>query len=227
MSDTLEDLRTLIPQLGPAAERRALGERLTGLTSALRDSAAEFERLDALLDLAVWTKFPAKELLEELEDAADLLASSLESAQTPSELRTAQDQHGAFQRAMTRMVAQTTAHWKTIVNRDYRPLISFGELLARVDSLADLGGRMQACGQDAIDSLPQSRPQDLRLTVARLSKLAATLQAERAEKLSAVPGVGEFLSAIGAQNATLAVVTKDVLDWLAKNGGLERFRVST
>jgi hypothetical protein len=227
MTDTLEDLRALIPQLGPAAERRSLGERLTSLTSALRDAPAEFDRLDALLDLVAWTKFPARELLEELEDAADELATSLQSAQAPGELRTAQDRHGAFQRAMGRVVAQVGLHWKTVVNRDYRPLINFGELLSRVDSLADLGARMQACGHEAIDSTSLTRPQDLRLKVARLEKLAAALQAERSEKLGAVPGVGEFLSAIGAQNATLAVVTKEVLDWLAQNGGLERFRVST
>ena len=227
MSDTLEDLRSLIPQLGPATERRALGERLTSLTTALRDAPAEFERLDALLDLAAWTNFSGRELLEELEDTAAALAADLQSAQTPSELRTAQDRHAAFQRAMTRMNPQISAHWRTIVTRDYRPLISFGELLARVDSLADLGQRMQACGDEAVESLSTARPQDLRQTVARLKALADELQTEREEKLEAVPGVGEFLSAIGAQTATLAVVTKDVLDWLAANGGLERFRVST
>lgn len=227
MTDMLEDLRALIPELGPAAERRTLGERLTSLTSTLRDAPAEFERLDALLDLAAWTNFPGRELLEELEDAAAALASGLRSAQTPNELRTAQDLHGAFQRAMTRMVAQVTLHWRTIVARDFKPLIGFGELLARVDTLADLGERMQACGRDAMESLSPSRPQDLRKSVARLKAEADELQAERTEKLGAVPGVGEFLSAIGAQNATLAVVTKDVLAWLADNGGLERFRVST
>jgi len=227
MTDTLDDLRALIPQLGPATERRALGERLSTLTALLRDAPAEFERLDAMLDLAAWTKFPGRELLEELEDAAAALASGLRSAQTPNELRTAQDQYGAFQRAMSRMVAQVALHWRTIVTRDYKPLIGFGELLSRVDALADLGERMQACGRDAMDSLGPARPQDLRSTVTRLSALADGLQAERAEKLGTVPGVGEFLSAIGAQNATLAVVTKDVLDWLADNGGLDRFRVST
>jgi hypothetical protein len=227
MTDTLEDLRALIPQLGPATERRALGERLTSLTIALREAPAEFERLDALLDLAAWTNFPGRELLEELEDAAADLASSLCSAQTPDELRTAQDRHGAFQRAMSRVAPQISAHWRGIVTRDYGPLIGFGELLARVDSLVDLGKRMQSCGQEAVDSANSSRPQDLRIAVARLNGLADALQSEREEKLEAVPGVGEFLSAIGAQNATLAVVTKDVLDWLTANGGLERFRVST
>ncbi len=227
MTDTLEDLRALIPQLGPATERRALGERLTSLTTALRDASAEFERLDALLDLAAWTNFPGRELLEELEDAAAALASDLRSAQTPSELRTAQDQYGAFQRAMGRMGPQISSHWRAIVTRDYKPLIGFGELLTHVDSLADLGERMQACGHEALESLSPSRPQDLRQRVARLKGLADELQAERNEKLEAVPGVGAFLSAIGAQNATLAVVTKDVLDWLADNGGLERFRVTT
>ena len=78
-----------------------------------------------------------------------------------------------------------------------------------------------------MESLGPARPQDLRTTVTRLRARAEGLQAERAEKLGAVPGVGAFLSAIGAQNATLADVSKDVLDWLAENGGLERFRVST
>jgi len=227
MTDTLEDLRALIPQLGPATERRALGERLTSLSATLREAPAEFERLDAVLDLAVLMEFPGGELLEELEDAAAALASGLRSAQTPDQLRTAQDLYGAFQKAMTRMVAQLASHWRIIVVRDFKPLIGFGELLARVDSLADLGERMQACGRDAMESVGPARPQDLRTTVTRLRVRAEGLQAERAEKLGAVPGVGAFLSAIGAQNATLADVSKDVLDWLAKNGGLERFRVST
>lgn len=226
-SDTLEELRALIPELGPAVERRALGERLTQLAIALREAKNEFARLDALLDLAAWVELPNGELLEELEDAASSLATALRTAQTPSDLRTAQDLHDAFVKAMGRLTGQVSRHWQTVVNRDYRPMISFGALLTKVDNLVDLGERMQRCGQAAIDSTTQTKPDDLKAVVARLRADADALQAERAQMLGSVAGVGEFLSAIGAQNATLAVVTKDVLDWLADNGGLEHFRVTT
>jgi hypothetical protein len=224
--DTLEELRALVPDLGPAVERRALGERLTQLTNALRDAPAEFARLDALLDLVAWIEIPNGDLLEELEDAASDLATALRTAQSPSDLRTAQDRHEEFVKAMGRVAGQVGRHWTTVVNRDYRPMISFGALLTKVDNLVDLGERMQQCGQAAVDSSTQTKPDELKLTVARLKADADALQAERTRVLGTVPGVGEFLSAIGAQNATLAVVTKEVLDWLADNGGLERFRVS-
>lgn len=224
--DTLEELRALVPDLGPAVERRALGEKLTQLTNALREAPAEFARLDALLDLAAWIELPKGELLEELEDAAIGLATALRTAQTPNDLRTAQDRHEEFVKAMGRLAAQISRHWSTIVNRDYRPMIAFGALLTKVDNLVDLGERLQRCGQEAVDSTNQTKPDDLKLTVARLKAQAEGLQAERAQTLGAVPGVGEFLNAIGAQNATLAVVTKEVLEWLADNGGLEHFRVS-
>jgi hypothetical protein len=57
MSDTLLDLQRLIPALGPAVERRELGDRLTIVVNALRDAPAEIERLDALLDIVALTGF--------------------------------------------------------------------------------------------------------------------------------------------------------------------------
>jgi hypothetical protein len=223
--DKLDELRTLIPDLGPAVDRRAVGERLTQLTQALRDAPAEFARLDALLDLAAWLELP-RDLVENLEDAASDLATALRTAQTPQDLRTAQERYSTLHSEMGRLTGQISRYWQARVNRDFRPMISFGVLLTRVDTLADLGQRLQRCGQAAIDSTAPSKPDDLKAAITRLNAEAESLQTERAQKLGAVPGVGDFLSAIGAQNATLAVVTKEVLEWLADNGGLEHFKVS-
>ncbi|WOJ88378.1 hypothetical protein RZS28_11060 [Methylocapsa polymorpha] len=224
MSDTLLDLQALIPDLAPAVERRELGDRLTIITNTLREFPGEIERLDALLDIAALTKFAA-DLAELRDDAADA-AEALKTAQKSDELREAKDAFEALRKTLARVGRQVTEHWRSIVEREFRPLIAFGMLLERVDNLADLGRRMQSCAHEALASKQNNRLSDLRPIVRRLMLEAERLHTERAASVGAIPGVGDFLSAVGDQRATLALVTPAVLDWLKENGALENFKVS-
>jgi hypothetical protein len=227
MSDTLLDLQAMIPALEPAVERRRLGDRLTVVTDALREAPAEVERLDALFDIAALTGFPATADLNDLrQDAADA-AEALMAAQSIDDLRKAKDAFDTLRKALSRVGRQVTDHWKrTVVEREFRPLIAFGALLERAENLADLGRQMQTCGREAIASAQIMRLTDLRPVVKRLRLEADRLQAEQVASVGAIPGVGEFLSAVGDQRATLALVTPAVLAWLEKNGALENFKVS-
>ena len=227
MSDTLLDLQRLIPALGPAVERRELGDRLTIIVNALRDAPAEIERLDALLDIVALTGFAGTTDLTELRDEAAFAANALMTAQKAEELRDAKDAFDELRKALARVGRQVVVYWQGVVAREFKPLVGFGILLERVDNLSDLGKRMQACGRDAMASAQVARFSELRPIVSRLMLEVERLQTERAASVGAIPGVGDFLSAVGDQRATLALVSPAVLEWLRQNGGLENFKVTS
>ncbi|WFS09611.1 hypothetical protein [Methylobacterium sp. 391_Methyba4] len=57
MSDALTELEALLPQIGPAVDRRRFGESLGRTADVLRDASRHVQRLRALLDIARETDF--------------------------------------------------------------------------------------------------------------------------------------------------------------------------
>jgi len=224
LADTLLELRAILPSIGPALERRRLGESLSQIASVVRNADADMKRLDAVLDLARLTAFPPEEMSDLIDDA-QYAGEALASATTSDELRSASDAYGEFLRTLPRIGAQVVRHWKNeVVAKEYRPLISFGLLLEKVDNLAALGREMRECGEAAVNTQIGKWP-ELRDEVMRLEEQLSRLRRERAETVSAIPAVGEFLIAVGNGTATLALLTPPVLQWLDENGALESFRV--
>jgi DNA repair exonuclease SbcCD ATPase subunit len=208
-------------------ERRKLGQSLSRITAALRGASAEIERLDALLEICTAIGFPAQDLAE-LQEVASEAAEALETADDAERLRSAQDSYEELLKVIPRTFNQAVRHWRNdLVETNYRPLLSFGEMLENVENLAELGREMRACGQEAIDSTHITRIPELRDAVKRLERRFAELQAERSGKVGAIPAVGEFLTAVGERRATLALVTPSVLVWLEQNGALENFKVTS
>lgn len=226
MADTLLELRAMLPSIGPALERRRLGESLSQIAAVVKNADAEIQRLDAVLDLARLTAFPRQDLSDLIGDALDA-GKALASASTAEDLRTASDAYEEFVRTLPRIGAQVARYWKNeVVAKNYRPLISFGMLLEKVENLAPLGREMRECGETAVNTQVIKWP-ELRDEVVRLEQQLARLQQERTEKVSAIPAVGEFLIAVGNGTATLALLTPEVLDWLRENGALENFQVTS
>jgi len=225
LTDTLQELQSVLPSLGPAVEQRKLGQYLSRITVVLRGAPAEIERLDALLETCSVIGFPAQDLTE-LHEVAGEAAEALETADDAERLRTAQDAYEELLKVIPRIFNQAVRHWRNdLVENNYRPLISFGEMLENVENLADLGREMRECGRQAIDSTHITKLPELRDAVKRLERRFAELQAERSAKVGAIPAVGEFLSAVGERRATLALLTPSVLEWLEQNGALENFKV--
>lgn len=224
MADTLLELRAMLPSLAPALERRRLGEALSQIAAVVRNADAEIERLKAVLDLARLIAFPHQDLSDLLE-AALAAGQALASATTSDELRTASDAYKDFLKTLPSVGMQVARHWKNdVVAKNYRPLISFGVLLEKVENLASLGREMRECGEAAANTQMVKWP-ELRDEVMRLEEQLSRLQRERTERVGAIPAVGEFLIAVGNNTATLALLTPAVLEWLDENGALQSFRV--
>lgn len=230
MTDALDELERLLPELGPSLERRRLGESLGHVVDTLRDHDRHVQRLKAILEVAqetdLWAESRQEEALRELMDAAELAADRMLQAATADDLKFVKDVYIEF----TKILANTERdivkpHWARIVERDFKPLVAIGMLLEKIDGVSDLGRRLAECGRSADNSLASMlRVDTLRDEIRRLREERVLLEAERG-LLTNEPEVEGFLNALAEGRATLRIVTEKVRDWLEQNGALDNFSI--
>ncbi|MGU3450863.1 hypothetical protein [Methylobacterium fujisawaense] len=229
MSDALTELEALLPQIGPAVDRRRFGESLGRTADVLRDASRHVQRLRALLDIARETDFEHEagqaNALSHLYEAVDEAADSMLRAASANDLRDVQDGWKSFIQELGRAETQLRRHWKLIVERDFRPLAVIGRLLEAIEATSEIGSRYIACGEAA------ERSSDLtasatswRDVVVQLGHQRFALEKER-HSLTENAEVDTFLDALATGQATLRHVTQDVRDWLDRNQALEGFSV--
>lgn len=230
MTDALEELERLLPDLEPSLERRRLGESLGRVVEALRESDRHIRKLEAILEIAEETDFSAEphqaEALEELMDAAEVAADGMIKASTADDLRIVQDEYKKLTEAITNTdVRGIRLHWARIVGRDFKPLVAIGGLLEKIEGVSGLGRRLVECGREADSSLRRKPPvESLRDEIRCLVDDRVTLEAERAS-LTNEPEVDAFLNALAEGRATLRIVTETVRTWLEQNGALDGFSI--
>ena len=230
MTDALDELERLLPELGPSLERRRLGESLGRVVDALRDYDRHVRRLKAILEIAQETEFSAEprqaEALRELMDAAELAADGMLKAATADDLKIVEDDYTEFAKTMAKTDRDNIRpHWARIVERDFKPLVAIGTLLEKIEGVSDLGRRLVECGRDAGNSLARTPPvETLRDDIRRLREERVSLEAERAS-LTNESEVDAFLNALAEGRATLRIVTEKVRAWLEQNGALDSFSI--
>ena len=229
MTDKLEKLERLLPELPAAVDRQRLGDRLTSATQALREAEHHARRLRALLLLAAELDYGARsdqaEIVAVARREALELSEAFAEADDDESLRAAvYDYEKSFIVALGSLERGVRQHWRTTLADQFQPLIGFGELLAKIDGVADLGRRLADCARRALKS--DTGPADqLLIQVQTLLAEYKSLQAERAAAIAA-DDVGEFLNALADRRATLAMITPAVDAWLRKQQALGRFAVS-
>lgn len=230
MTDALDELERLLPELKPSLERRRWGESLWRVVDALRESDRHVRRFKAILEIARETDFSAEprqaEALSELMDAAELAADGMLKAANADDLKIVQDDYTEFTKTMAKTDRDSIRpHWARIVERDFKPLFAIGALLEKIEGVSDLGRRLVACGREADNSLARTPSiEALRDEIRRLREDRAALEAERAS-LTNEPEVDAFLNALAESQATLRIVTGAVRDWLDRNGALDSFSI--
>lgn len=230
MTDVLDELERLLPELEPSLERRRLGESLGRVVEALRESDRHVRRFKAILDIAKETDISAEprqaEALRELMDAAEMAADGMLKASTADDLRIVQADYTDFTQTMVKTDRDNIRpHWARLAERDFKPLVAIGILLEKIEGVSDLGRRLVACGREADNSLARTPPMEaLRDDIRRLRKERAALEAERA-LLTNEPEVDAFLNALAEGRATLRIVTERVRAWLEQNGALDSFLI--
>lgn len=230
MTDVLDELERLLPELEPSLERRRLGESLGRVVDALRESDRHVRRFKAILEIAYQTDFSGEprqaEALSELMDAAEMAAEGMLKAAAADDLKIVQDDYAEFAKTMARTDRDNIRpHWARIVEREFKPLGAIGELLGKIDGVSDLGRRMVECSRDASQTLARMPPAEALLEdIRRLREERATLEAER-DSLTNEPEVAAFLNALAEGRATLRFVTETVRAWLEEHGALDSFSI--
>ncbi|MER8772645.1 hypothetical protein NKH63_28630 [Mesorhizobium sp. M0960] len=230
MTDVLANLEGLMDELPGAVDRRRLGDRLNQALTTLRDADLQVGRLAALFILADETEFGRTQeqqfLLSEVKREAWEVGGALETAETDNELRDAVwDYEKEFLKAVNALDRASRSWWSAFTASRFQPLVGFGDLLAKIDGVADLGQRLADCGRRAQAQGAGGSSVDFLASVREFITELDALQAERVAAIGAGE-VGDFLNALAERRATLNMVTPDVYDWLTKNQALERFKVA-
>lgn len=228
MSDALAELEGLLEALPAAVDQQKLGDRLNKVSGTLAGAAQQARRLRAVLQISAAVGFGRSEdqatLVEDLRETALNVADALEQANDEDALRNAE---WAYEKELIPELANldraVRAQWRALVAERFQTLISFGELLARLDEESGLGERLAACGR-AASGLNVTSAEDL---AREIQALLAELDALQSERATSVGGdVGLFLDALADRRATLAMITPDVHRWLTEHQAFDRFSVA-
>ncbi len=231
MSDALLEAEGLLAELPGAVSRRSLGERLSEATTALRTADHQIGRMSALVKMADLTGFGKRaeqnEVLEEMVDEAVSVGDALEQAEDPAALRSATFEYSnTLNRAIASLERSIRDHWRAVAAERFQPLLGLGALLTSMNVANNLGTRLAACGQKAMNAGTAGSASDLHTAAVALWSEYDALQAERAAEIGE-DEVGEFINALADKRATLAMVTPKVQAWLADHSALDRLGVTT
>lgn len=228
MTDALEELESLLPELPQAKERRTLGESLARVASLLKDITLAAHRLSDTYDIAEMIGFgdvpEAAEKISDMSDIARHLASLLEGANDATTLHQIERDFPELKAAIGAAFSAMKQRWRTEVAAEYRPFLSLGQLLAKIDHDSTLGARMVKLGEDANTSLNVTQTDQFKQVVANLIDTRARLESEKTS-FTSDEEVDNFLSALAQNQAKLGSVTPDILRWLSEHDALDLFEV--
>ena len=159
-----------------------------------------------------------------LLDAAEEAAEAMVSAATAEDLREVDGLYSELLRSLAPLDTFLQAHWRSIVNTEFRPLLVIGGLLERINDTSDLGRRLSACGREAEASTQAPNAAALRDAVQRLRRARAELEEER-RSLTGEPEVDRFLDAVARGGAALHMETPTVRAWIEAHDATNTFVV--
>jgi hypothetical protein len=226
--DVLVELERLLPDLPRALEHRRIGESLGRTAHALKDWPRQKARLKALLSLAEETGFgvnaPQAKVKREALEAAEETADAMIGAATAEDLREVDELYSELHKKLAPLELFLTAHWKSIVDAEFRPLSVVGGLLERINGTSDLGRRLSYCGREAEASTQARNAEALRDAVQSLRRTRAALEEER-KSLTGEPDVDRFLDAVARGGAPIQMETPAVRAWIEAHGAANTFVV--
>lgn len=228
MTDVLGELESLLPELPMALERRSLGESLARVASLLNDIILAAQRLSDIFDTADLIGFgdvpEAAEKMDDLSDAAKDMASLLINANDAASLHQIERDLPHFKSTIASALLAIKQRWRTEVAADYRPFLSLGQLLSKIDHSNSLGVRMVKLGEDANASLSVTQADQFKLAVERLIDTRRLLESEKTS-FTADEQVDNFLNGLAQGQAKLRSVSPDVFRWLSEHDALDLFEV--
>ena len=229
MIDALIELEELEPKIANAKQSLAFGEAAekarTPLQQAPRHALMLARLLSVAQDLDALGDAGVRQRLDQAIEKAESVGEALETAQGAAALDAATYDYPQVSSSLARVLDGLRARWREIAKRDFEDLIPVGELLTKIAGAETIGANLVDIGRQAL-ALAETDPNADQLA-ARVSDLRTrrTQALEAMRAFTGEPEVDEFLSAVTHQQATLALVTPKVLDWLRTKGALDAFRV--
>lgn len=224
MTWSLKQVEDLIPQLPSAVERRKFGERLREAVQVLNDASQQIPRIKTLMELADVLEYSSESMVE-VRDAALEIGEKLENVSDPEVLHTATDEYQRTLRPeVNRLERGLRERCRVFTAERFQPQVSIGKLLTQMHIPDNLGARLVNCAQQGMQLATQGAVAEI---LSGLRTRLAELDALQRERSTRIPEgeVGNFIAALVEERATLAMVTPDVVQWLAEHGALEDFVV--
>lgn len=229
MSDILEQLEALLPELPSAVERQRLGQQLDISAEKLRTGLQEAERLKALLDLTTLLGLDGHDHRDDVVEAreeAGGVGAALLATEDAAQLKQATDRYERdFLPALKRLHRNLIQRWDVVSTRDFRPLIQVGEMLQRLDQGSDLGADLASSGRDATSYKPGASASEFLNSVSDLLTRREQLQEQR-RKNYGEGAIAAFVNALAEDRASLEMVTPEVRRWLDEHDASKRLLVS-
>ena len=225
--DNLLDLETAIPQLAAALEQQRLGSALQKATEALTSFEYKLSRFEALtiaaellLDQLSSDRSQLTEIIEDLEEVADLIAG----AEDKTELDSVAREFPRVDRSLVRFHRVVVSAMERYAGAHLTWLGVLGKLLVRMGQ-NELGLDLQRLEEEARRIGTSANSQQLPGQIAAIKERREVLQGE-IRTLAKNPEVDAFLVTFGSGQTRLSSVTPAVLTWLSEHNALDLFRVS-
>lgn len=229
MTDRLEELETLLPELPLARQTELFGHALVQLRQQLEEMAPDVSRLeDWKPSLSLLGEFWEGDEREEVLGALGQLKSfgdQIEAANDRDQLTLITEITLGVKAKLVLALRDGARAWVRRIDRDLGSLGNLGTLLVQFSDTRDLGLRMVSLARTAStlkNSFPPKTPS--------LEQHETMLKdAEEIRKNLAAIGAGEsvqkFLAALGNESATLDLVDESVLQWIRNRHADSRFQI--
>ncbi len=199
-----------------------MSHQLDRLVEKLSDFHQVKLRLSALGDIADLIDF-RDEHVREMEASSLYAGKALEAASDAASILQAEEAYGELKKAMQFADRSLRGRWRTLAS-DFAALSTVGRMLRQFSDTEDVGSRMEALGTRAEQSVNLASAADLRDTINWLRLERSKLEAEKAA-MTKNSEVDDFLAKLAVGEATLALLTPVVFQWIAEHGELEDFAI--
>ena len=230
MSDQLELLEKLIPQIAQARTQELFGEALQDAWKYSQELVPGVERLERWnksvhLLKAFWEaeeKAEAIEALRNLQSAGEKMAA----VQDSNQLAAIRSIATVAKTRLETVLRDGSRAWMRRIHADTGSLESLGALLSEFADTRDLGRRMASVASRGSDLVLQFPPTEEQVQAhGKVLEDAIAIRQKLAD-VGAGASVEAFLIALANEEATLDMADDAVLEWIHKRKSDRRFRIS-
>lgn len=230
MSDQLELLEKLIPQIAQARTQELFGEALQDAWKYSQELVPGVERLERWNKSVhlLKTHWEVEEKVETIEALRNLQSAGekMAAAQDSNQLAAVRSIATVAKSRVETVLRDGSRAWQRRIHADTGSLQSLGALLSEFADTRDLGRRMACVAARGSELALQFPPTEEQVQAhGKLLEDAIAIRQGLAE-IGAGASVEAFLIALANEEATLDMADDAVLEWIRKRKSDRRFRIS-